>query len=243
MKESAVFYRDILYPFQDGILSIVKRLNTPFYLTGGTALSRHYFNHRFSDDLDFFVNREQNYRHYVAQILAALEENQKSQDYVIDYRRLRKEEHYTQLFLAKTDKSSELKLDLINDVAARFGALEYSEAIGPVDSWRNILSNKLSAVFRYEAKDFADIWIIAKSRSFPWRDIVSEAKTKEAGIDPIALFEIIGSFPAEEIKAVKWNMPIDENVFIPDLKTIAEDILNGRANSLGQASNGVRSFK
>jgi predicted nucleotidyltransferase component of viral defense system len=27
-----------------------------FYLTGGTALSRAYLNHRYSDDLDFFVN-------------------------------------------------------------------------------------------------------------------------------------------------------------------------------------------
>jgi hypothetical protein len=232
MKESAGFYQDILYPFQDGILSIVKRLNTPFYLTGGTALSRYYFNHRFSDDLDLFVNQEQNYNQYIAQILTALEDHQKPFNYVIDYRRLRKEEHYTQLFLTKLDKSLELKLDLINDVAMHFGDLGHSKEMGRIDSWRNILSNKLSAVFRYEAKDFADIWIIAKSREFQWREIMSEAKTKEAGIDPIALFEIIGSFPPEEIQAVKWNTQIDENNFTSDLKTIANDILNGKANSL-----------
>lgn len=234
MKDSASFYRDILYPFQDGILSIVKRLNTPFYLTGGTALGRHYFSHRFSDDLDFFVNREQNYSHHVAKILTALEDNQTSHGYSIDYRRLRKEEHFTQLFLVKENKSAELKLDLINDVAAHFGELEHNNAIGTVDSWRNILSNKLSAIFRYEAKDFADIWIIAKSRAFPWREIVSEAKTKEAGVDPIVLFEIISSFPVQEMKAVKWNMSIEETDFIADLKTIAGDILNGSANSLFQ---------
>jgi len=34
----------------------VKKSGTPFYLTGGTALSRGYFNHRYSDDLDLFVN-------------------------------------------------------------------------------------------------------------------------------------------------------------------------------------------
>ena len=234
MKESASFYRDIMYPFQDGILSIVKRLNTPFYLTGGTALGRHYFNHRFSDHLVFFVNRVQNYSHHVAQILTALEDNQTSHGYSIDYRRLRKEEHFTQLFLLKENKSAELKLDLINDVAAHFGELEYNNAIGTVDSWRNILSNKLSAIFRYEAKDFADIWIIAKSRAFPWREIVFEAKTKEAGVDPLVLFEIISSFPVQEMKAVKWNMPIEETDFIADLKTIAGDILNGSANSLFQ---------
>jgi len=36
-------------------MSIIRKLNTPFFLTGGTALSRHYYNHRYSDDLDLFV--------------------------------------------------------------------------------------------------------------------------------------------------------------------------------------------
>ncbi|MDR1421550.1 MAG: nucleotidyl transferase AbiEii/AbiGii toxin family protein, partial [Coriobacteriales bacterium] len=36
---------------------VVQSCKTPFYLTGGTALSRIYYAHRFSDDLDFFVNR------------------------------------------------------------------------------------------------------------------------------------------------------------------------------------------
>jgi len=46
------YYRESLYPFQDGVLNIVKKSGTPFYLTGGTALSRGYFNHRYSDDLE-----------------------------------------------------------------------------------------------------------------------------------------------------------------------------------------------
>ena len=54
------FYRKRLYPFQDGILSTVRVLNTPFYLTGGTALSRHYYNHRYSDDLVIFINDDSN---------------------------------------------------------------------------------------------------------------------------------------------------------------------------------------
>jgi hypothetical protein len=36
------------------------------------------------------------------------------------------------------------------------------------------------------------------------------------------------------MKAVKWNMTIEETDFIADLKTIAGDILNGSANSLFQ---------
>jgi hypothetical protein len=232
MKQSASFYRDILYPFQDGILNIVRKLNTPFYLTGGTALGRHYFSHRFSDDLDLFVNSEPNYSRHIAQILNALEENRKQFNFAIDYQRLRKEEHYTQIFLTQSENAADLKLDLINDIAAHYGELEHSKTMGRIDSWRNILSNKLAAVFRYEAKDFADIWIIAKHKPIAWREIISEAKTKEAGIDPLALQEILRSFPPDEVMAVKWNIPIDENNFIADLATIADDILQGKENSL-----------
>ncbi|MDZ7724261.1 MAG: nucleotidyl transferase AbiEii/AbiGii toxin family protein [candidate division KSB1 bacterium] len=56
MKSYEKYYRESLYPFQDGALKRVNAAETPFYLTGGTALSRHYFDHRFSDDLVFFVN-------------------------------------------------------------------------------------------------------------------------------------------------------------------------------------------
>jgi hypothetical protein len=33
-----------------------------FYLSGGTAASRGYLHHRFSDDLDLFVNTKQDWR-------------------------------------------------------------------------------------------------------------------------------------------------------------------------------------
>jgi len=35
-----------------------KLLFNSFYLTGGTALSEFYLNHRYSEDLDFFSERE-----------------------------------------------------------------------------------------------------------------------------------------------------------------------------------------
>jgi len=56
------FYLDKLYPFQDKILKLVEQLDLEFYLTGGTALGRCYLNHRYSDDLDFFVNRHKGFK-------------------------------------------------------------------------------------------------------------------------------------------------------------------------------------
>ena len=217
-------------------MSIVRKLNTPFYITGGTALSRHYFNHRFSADLDLFVNDDPSYDRHISQIFQALEKGQKSGEFTIDYQRQRKEEYYTQFFLTKetsqSDRPVELKLDLINDLAAHYGDFEQSETLGLIDSWRNILSNKLAAIFRYEAKDFVDIWIIAKKKKFPWKEIIREAKTKEAGIDPVAIFEILKSFPSDVLPSIKWDMKVDEKSFISDLSTIADDIFKGNENTL-----------
>ena len=56
MSEYEKYYKESLYPFQDGILTIVKRISVPFYPIGGTALIWHYSPVRYSDDLDLFVN-------------------------------------------------------------------------------------------------------------------------------------------------------------------------------------------
>ena len=56
------FFLDQLYPFQDQVLHAFVAIETGFYLTGGTALSRGYLNHRFSDDLEFFVNDDPNFQ-------------------------------------------------------------------------------------------------------------------------------------------------------------------------------------
>ena len=90
----------------------------------------------------------------------------------------------------------------------------------------------MAAVFRYEPKDVADIWIISRNRSFSWRDIVSEALRKEGGVDPVALHDILCSVPELELARVAWSSPVDLKALLSDLSAIADDILFGRANSL-----------
>jgi len=228
------YYRKSLYPFQDGVLNIVKKSGTPFYLTGGTAISRGYFNHRYSDDLDLFVNKDDNYSSYVQILLKQFEAAQAKGIFTINYERLQKYEDYTQFFLTKNDGHEEidLKIDLINDVAAHYKDFEYHEILGKIDSWQNILSNKLSAVFRYEAKDIADIWIISKYKKFNWISVIKEAKTKEAAIDPIALFNIMRSFPENMLSEIKWINPVQPEIFKKELNVIADDILHGNDNTL-----------
>jgi hypothetical protein len=67
------YYSDKLYPIQDEVLGEMQSLKTGFYLTGGTALGRCYSNHRYSDNLDFFVNAAPDFKEQFKTILDRLE--------------------------------------------------------------------------------------------------------------------------------------------------------------------------
>ncbi len=67
------FYSRALYPIQDEVLQIINQVETGFYLTGGTAASRGYLHHRYSDDLGFFVNDEPDFALWVERIIQALQ--------------------------------------------------------------------------------------------------------------------------------------------------------------------------
>jgi predicted nucleotidyltransferase component of viral defense system len=54
------------------VLNILQQSGTDFFLTGGTALSRAYYNHRYSEDLDFFLNNSSNYDEQLDTVLALL---------------------------------------------------------------------------------------------------------------------------------------------------------------------------
>jgi len=142
-----------------------------------------------------------------------------------------------QVYLSKLGSHSpaELKIDLVQDVAPHFGELVESDVLGRVDSLRNILSNKLSALFRYEPKDIVDIRTIARNFPCDWRTIVQDAKSKEASLEPLSLYEILTSFPEELLQSIKWIRPVDSKQFKEDLKVIAENILKGERNALCNA--------
>ncbi|OQX04559.1 MAG: hypothetical protein BWK80_53490 [Desulfobacteraceae bacterium IS3] len=62
--------------------------------------------------------------------------------------------------------------------------------------------------------------------------IIEQAKEKEAGIEPVEIFNILKSFPEDAISLIKWAIPIDADKFISELNQIAADIFQGNRNSL-----------
>lgn len=230
MNELEGFYLKNLYPFQDGILNILKKLELPFYLTGGTPLSRYYFNHRYSDDLDLFVNDDQKFGEYCTAIFQKLNDLHTNFNFNIDKQILTTSSNFMQIFISKGPV--ELKIDLVNDVAPHYGEFMHDENLGKIDSMRNILSNKFSALYRFEPKDIADIWIICKNFKCDFKEIIYEAKNKEAGVDPVSIYEILTSFPVDKLNLIKWINSPDPIQFKKEISIIADDIFNARGNSL-----------
>lgn len=72
MVSQPSFYFDVLYPLQNHVVAAINKADTDFYLTGGTAASRGYLNHRFSDDLDYFVNDDNRFGLWVERVIQAL---------------------------------------------------------------------------------------------------------------------------------------------------------------------------
>jgi len=210
------YYNDILYPLQDSILRLIDDQKTPFYLTGGTALSRCYLNHRYSDDLDFFVNNEPLFINIVDSILASLKKECKVAV-------LMKSGSYVSLQI-----DTKLKVDFVNDVFYRSGELEYKTIYSQVDNLENILSNKLTALIsRDEPKDVVDILFISKKIKVDWKKIFSDVNSKAVGIFPPNVAERLMSFPLEMINHIKWinGMKPEIAVFKGGINLLCDAIL------------------
>lgn len=137
------FYTQTLYPFQDELLKIINQVETGFYLTGGTAASRGYLHHRYSDDLDFFVNDESDFSLWVERIIQVLNTNG---DWRLEI--ISRYDRFVRLNLLQPEVT--LKLEFINDVPSRAGQVSNHPVLGKLDSAENILANKLTALLSRE---------------------------------------------------------------------------------------------
>ncbi len=133
MLTTPAHYFDQLYPLQDLSLRLIADLDTGFYLTGGTALSRAYLNHRFSDDLDLFVNFDKRFTLWSNLVIQSFAVDRRWQTLVT-----KNEEYFARIVL--THNGVDLKIELINDVPSHIGEIQQHPILGRVDSPENILA-------------------------------------------------------------------------------------------------------
>lgn len=209
-----------LYPLQNRVIKIINERKSAFYLTGGTALSRGYLDHRFSDDLALFVNDDPSFDLYVDRVINFLLTERSLKLDVIS-----RSERHAHLVLEEGG-TSVLKLEFVNDVPSRVGEIVYHPVLGRLDSADNILANKVTAVLsREEPKDLADIWGICTMLNLPLQQAIADAKSKAAGIFPADLARVLLSASKSDWEVINWiNSPAAES-FVNDLHRLGEELL------------------
>lgn len=219
-----------LYRLQDRIFRVLDELNLGFYLTGGTALGRFYLQHRYSDDLDFFIHEEPRFLEFVRDIIEGL----KNSGVAVEPDALGAEFSRCTAYSRDIAPEISLKIDFVNEKnVPRFGEFLRFEEFSRVDNWRNILSNKITTLSRQEPKDVADIWFICKTYEFRWDEIIREAGEKEA-VDELLIVDLLRTFPEKDLDRIKWIRPIGLEQFRADRNKIIRDILTKSDNSLAK---------
>jgi hypothetical protein len=212
------FYFDQLYPFQDSVLQMLQGIDTGFYLTGGTAASRGYLQHRFSDDLDLFVNDDDRFALWAERVIQALVQ-QTEQCQV-----LMKEERFVRLNIIGSQL--EMKIEMINDVPARVGQVYEHPVLGRLDTAENILANKITALLsREEPKDLVDIWGFCCQKDYALKEAITHAESKAAGVFPADLARVLCSVTEADWQAVRWITAPPVDAFIDQLYRLGEQLL------------------
>jgi len=154
------------------LVKIEPQITKTFYLTGGTALSEFYLQHRLSEDLDFFT-----------------EENEVDQKLVEAYlkkisSKLSIEEIKRTVFMGLFSytlifrDNSKLKVDFNY---YPFPRIEKGTKYGnlSIDSLRDIAANKVHTLFvKPRDRDYLDLYFIMKNSDFELKKLILDAKAK-----------------------------------------------------------------
>ena len=217
------YYEENLYPLQDGVMKVLSGCKTDFYLTGGTALSRAYYNHRYSDDLDFFVNNNENYLSQLSEVFSKLKENGFSWDTEKDFISY---DTFTSFKVSWNKSDALLKLDFVNDNAEYVGEIIETDFYYRTDCIRNMISNKISAIYRFAAKDVVDIREIGLRENVDWFQAINDARRKEAGVELSIISQILTSMPQKEFETIVWTKKPSWEEFQDDINKIVYEMLS-----------------
>ena len=180
-----------LYKLQDKVLDVVFSIENEFYLTGGTCLSRFYYEKRYSDDLDFFTHNSGRFSFAVKNIKAKLAQTHQIA-IEVDSKSFKR---------FRIDKI--LQVDFVNDTAYRHKDPIVKENGYVIDTVENILSNKITAVIgRDNTKDIFDIYLISSFNNFDWKEILKAAHKKASFMDEDLIVRL-KSFPILLLKTIR----------------------------------------
>ena len=218
-EKDIFFYKETLYTIQDIILSsLFKRFENLIYLTGGTSLSRFYFNHRLSEDLDIFTVDE-DIRHLSKEIQDIIEK-EGFKVYIESSSR-----YFARMFINLPKRQEKLKIDVVNEVK-RIGNPIHTKEGYYIDNIENIAVNKIVAFEdRAELKDLIDLYFIVKETGINIEEILNLADIKRVSIPYEELLTINTIGLLGSVLMLKEVKEENINTFLNQLKfTLEENI-------------------
>lgn len=172
----------ILTELQEKVLEIffsVPELKQFFYLTGGTALSAFYLQHRLSNDMDMFTHSVD-----IETAAPLFEDALKNAD--IEFTKERSSSTFRRYKVGGS-----LQVDLVRDVDFRLGSPQLKSAF-MVDSPQNIALNKVLAIYgRLDPKDYVDLYFLKPFLNLDIMKVIGIAKNKDAGIEAFQWAKVI----------------------------------------------------
>jgi len=204
-------YEQGLYALQDKVFEVAGVYGDKIYLTGGTALSRFYFQHRLSDDLDFFTTTDD-----LKLIANDLVGRLQARGFGVEIDKL--DVYFGRIFAE--ENGLKLKIEFVREFNL-YGELIKTEKGIYVNNLEDIGANKISAFEdRAEMKDIIDLYYI--TRKLSWETLFQIADTKRV---PVAYEELL-TINAQGISGkVLTLMDIDETplaAFVDELKAQTE---------------------
>ena len=180
--EERNYYERTLYPLQDEIFSLVA--DDRFYLSGGTCLSRFYYHHRYSDDIDLFFDAvkhsPESFPQAAQGFLARLSGSFRVET-LID------SPTFVRALAYRGDRP--VKMELICEPLPRIGRARKKAGLC-IDDKKNIAVNKITTLYgRKTVKDYIDLFYLL--REYDLADLIALSTKK---VVPLAYEELLMLF-------------------------------------------------
>jgi hypothetical protein len=201
-----------LYPFQDSVLKLIMEVDD-------------------SDDLDLFVNRRDDFKELTEVIISRIKAYYPGTETAL----LGKD--YARIFIV--DSQHRLKTEFVNDVLFHAEDIQVAGFFHRIDSWQNILSNKVCALPRDEAKDLADLIYLSLNYSFTWETIIGYAREKDIWVNEIEVSQMVQKADTQRLKKIHWIKEPDYDQLQKICQVIAKDIIAGEENSFAREPLGL----
>jgi hypothetical protein len=198
-----------------------KFITGQFYLTGGTALAEIYLHHRFSEDLDFFSEKE-----FDILSIDVFLKNLKSE---LNFNKIDFQQSFNRnIFFLHFEKEI-LKVEFTFFPFTKIAKGEKLYNI-EADSLIDIAVNKLFSIYqRSNARDYIDLYLICEREGFSVSELIKKTRIKfDFPIDPLQLgTQFVKALETKDfprmivdVKTESW-----QNFFINESKKLKNDIL------------------